>query len=227
VTDPSVCILLTTFRRTECAVRTVRALKKHLLWPDLWWMISDDGSEPEHVHAIVKEIGPNQEINMYNSNRAGVGHGMNVSIHGILKISPLVLTMEDDWELMRPLDLRPYVNLLMNDETIGMIRMGYISPGIEAEVVAAEGLLWWKLHQNGYQYVFSGHPNLRHFRYFDRVGYYQEGLPPGQTELDMCAKYNACSNAPSIMWPADYGSMGLFGHIGSDSLAGVQPERTT
>jgi hypothetical protein len=216
-------ILLTTYQRTEYAIRTIRALKNKFHWPNIGWWISDDGSPPGHVEALVHEIGPSYNIQFYNSARKGVGHGMNVSLQKIFDLTPLVLVMEDDWELNVDLDMTPYVSLLENNSEMGMIRFGYISPNIQATTISAEGKLFWRFDPNGEQYRFSGHPALRHARFHQVYGYYDEGLSAGYTELSMCGKVNAAPNGPSILYPVECGAYGFFGHIGTQSLAGEIP----
>lgn len=223
MTDPAICVLLTTYKRTEYAVRTIEAVKKNLQWPQVWWYISDDGSPPEHTHLLQQAIGSSYNIRVFNSNRQGVGYGMNMCLSDIFASTDLVLVLEDDWELVSPLDLRPYVNLLMNQATYGMVRFGYLSAGLTGTTVSEEGRLFWKLTSSNDQYRFTGHPGLRHKRFHEIYGYYDEGLAPGNTELSMCGKVNAKIDGPAILYPAECGAWGFFGHIGTESLANLEP----
>ena len=223
MSDPVVCILLTTYLRTDYAIKTIQALKQNLQWPQLRWVISDDGSPVEHVLALQAEIGPNYNLDIFNSERKGVGYGMNACLQTIFDTTDLVMIMEDDWVLNNPLDLQPYVNLLMNHQEYGMIRMGYISPGFTAVLISEEGKLFWRLEQNGVQYRYSGHPSLRHKRFHEQYGYYDEGLTPGWTELSMDGKVSAVANGPHIVYPAECGAWGFFGHIGTVSMKDMQP----
>lgn len=221
---PPIWILLTTYERTACAVRTVEALKKNMLWPNIGWWISDDGSQPEHVQAIIEAIGPTYDIRWYNSMRRGVGVGMNYSLRQIWNLGDLVLMMEDDWELNQPLDFTPFVSLLTTHAEIGMIRYGYLSPNLLGYLITAQNELWWRLEPNAETYRFVGHPSLRHRRFHEIYGYYDEGLPPGMTELSMCGKVNQRPEGPAIVFPASCGRWGYFGHIGTDSLADIAPK---
>lgn len=233
-TLPAVYVLITTyhdsrFPRNETALRTIQAVKKNLRYENYGFYISDDGStDPAHVESLVAEASENKPYYLYNGQRRGVGHGMNYCMRHLFSMGvELVMILEDDWELTRPLDLNPYVNLLMNNDYIGMIRMGYMSAGLSAEMISAEGHLWWKFYRGNYQYTYAGHASLRHRRLHDAVGLFSEPadriLSPGQNELDFCYKYNTALTAPSIVWPAEYGQWGPFAHIGSVSLADVIP----
>lgn len=221
--NPVIAILLTTYKRTDAALRTIQAIKKNMEWDQVYWHVSDDGSDHNHVSRVVSEIGSNYRIEVYNSNRRGVGHGMNYCLREIFKTTPLVITLEDDWELNQPLNMRPYVDLLTNHVEYGMIRFGYLAPNLLGYLVSEEGKLFWRLEPNGETYRFTGHPSLRHQRFFEQYGYYYEGLAPGATELTMCGAVNANPNGPHIVYPAECGQWGFWGHTGGESLADITP----
>jgi len=218
---PPVYIILTTYKRTEVALKTIRGIKNNLQWSNIGWIVTDDGSPPEHMEAIKKEIGGSYTLHIYDSAGKGVGHGMNWAINKIKELgAKLFIMCEDDWELLQPLDFKPYVRLLMEHESISMIRMGYLSYGISGELFPAVGKLWFKLFNTGFTYTFSGHASLRHLRFHEQYGMYKEGLVPGLTELSMCGQVNAKPDGPVIVWPIDdFGASGPFVHIGSESLA--------
>lgn len=223
MTNPAIAILLTTYKRPECAIKTIRALKENLRWDQIWWCISDDGSPMSDVNAYSAEIGPSYNIRIFNSDRQGVGVGMNRALKKIFETTDLVLVMEDDWVLQRPIDVGPYVRTLTNNPTHGMIRYGYISPNVLGYLISEENTLYWRLEPNEETYRFVGHPSLRHKRFHEVYGWYDEGLPAGMTELSMCGKVNQKPDGPSILYPAECGQWGFFGHIGAESLADIQP----
>lgn len=222
---PEICILLTTYKRTEVACRTIAALRQNFLWPNLSWYISDDGSPKEHLNAVMDAIGPTYKRYIYNSSRRGVGAGMNYCLLDLgANAVDFVLSMEDDWELTNPLEVEPYLRLLQKHEEYGMVRFGYLSANLLGYLVSEEGKLFWRLDNNGETYRFTGHPHLKHKRFHETYGYYDLGLPPGMTELSMCGKTNQ-KQGPHIVYPAECGAWGFFAHIGSESLADVQPTR--
>jgi hypothetical protein len=206
-------------------LRTVRGIKENLRWPNLGFILVDDGSGQEYVDRVVEEIGVTNHLWVYQSNHKGVGHNMNVGLQHIFDLGgELLMLLEDDWELTTPLDLTPYVNVVLNND-VGLIRMGYLNVGLRAELVSHENMLWWQLERKPevQQYTYTGHAGLRHKRLFDRVGMFSEGLSPGQNELDYCSKYNYAQNPPAILWPAEWGVWGKFEHIGGDSLSSIVP----
>jgi hypothetical protein len=224
VTDwPSVVALLITYKRTQMAVRTIEGVKKYLCYPSekLLWHIADDGSPPEHLAAICAALEPTIPT-VSNAERKGVGVSMNRGMATALLRADYILWLEDDWELVSPFDLRPAVDLLANEGGIGMVRLGYISPGISGTLVSGGGHLWWKLAK-GETYTFTGHASLRHRRFCGAYGPYQEGLTPGETELYYCGTFNN-RQGPTVAVPAYTGEWGVFGHIGSESYKDQRPE---
>jgi len=216
-----VWVLLTTYQRLDTALKTIDGIKTNLRYDNIGWIVTDDGSGDNYLETLVRAIGPSYSVHTYNGNRKGVGHNMNWGLNKIWELDgEYVLMMEDDWYLEKPLDFIPYVRLLENPH-FGMIRMGYLSAGLQAQLISEEGKLWWEFEKNNYQYIFTGHASLRHKRFHEIYGYYKEGLTPGFTELDMCAKFNA-KDGPSIVFPAEYNNWGVFSHIGTRSLADTE-----
>jgi len=220
---PPIYVLLTTYKRTDTAVRTIRGIKEKLIYPNYGWFVSDDGSSQDHINTVMQEIGVNYHRYLYNSNRKGVGHGMNHSLVELWDMGvELVISMEDDWELTAPLDLEPYVRTLVDHSENGLIRFGYISEGLTGKTVSQEGKLYWNLYNLGETYRFTGHPHLKHKRFHDVYGYYDEGWAAGKTELSMCGKTNL-KTGPNILYPTDCATYGFFAHIGTESLKDIKP----
>lgn len=213
-----IVIVLQTWERTEYAVRTIRAARKHLRYEDLRWYVADDGSRAEHLDVVLSELSGANLIG-WHSERRGYGGNANEAWRNVDRVSPLSGWLEDDWELTAPLDLYPYAALLMEREEIGMVRLGVLNLDIRGRTWGHNGELYWTLdkqpHHEGTP-VFTGHPSLRHRRYRDVYGLYPEGLGPGDTELAYAYQYRwGPQSAPGIVWPASYPPGGLFGHIGA------------
>lgn len=212
-----IVIVLQTYRRTDCALRTIAAAVQYLRYPDLRWYVADDGSPPEHVQACLDALASEGPIG-WHSERRGYGGNANAAWSEADRHGALSLWLEDDWELRQPLDLYAYACLLMETAEIGMVRLGVLNLDVRGRTWAHGGQLYWKLdrepHIEGTP-VFTGHPSLRHRRYRDAYGPYPEGLTPGDTELAYAYQFRQGSpDAPGIVWPAEYQPWGLFGHIG-------------
>lgn len=213
-----VVIILQTYRRTDVAIRTVAAARRYLRYPDLRWYVADDGSPEEHWRAVNDALEGAVVVGGH-SLRQGYGKNANDAWRATDMHAALTLWLEDDWELRQPLDLYAYAALLMETEEVGMVRLGVLNLDMRGRTWGHGGRLYWKLdkepHIEGTP-VFTGHPSLRHRRYREAYGDYPEGLGPGDTELAYAWQFRmGRQDAPAIVWPADYPSGGVFGHIGA------------
>lgn len=208
-----VVALIITYERRPLALQTIRSVKERVICPDLTFHIADDGSKTGHVDALIAEIG-NTHVTITNSARKGVGTSMNFGITECLKRADFILHLEDDWVIPpgQTLDLRPYIELLTTEQSIGMVRLGQLTLDMDAKTISSCGQLWWKLRK-GQQYAFNGNPSLRHRRFYAAYGPYKEGLPPGQTELSMCWQFDN-RPGPDIVIPS--GCFSHFSHIGDN-----------
>lgn len=219
-----IAIILQTYKRTDVALRTIRAAQKYLRYAGpISWYVADDGSPPEHVEAVLEAVFTCAQAGHgylgSHSERRGYGANANEAWRQVDPFTPLTLWLEDDWELTQELDLTPYANLLTAREEVGMVRLGILNLDVRGRTWGHDGRLYWTLdhipHHDGTP-VFTGHPSLRHQRYRDVYGWYPEGLLPGDTELAYAYQYRMGPHTgPSILWPVDYPAYGLFGHIGA------------
>ncbi len=222
---PQVSVLLITYKRLPLALRTLTGLRVNLEYPGpLHVHIADDGSGGDHIERLVAEarLDPRVvSVTSTNAGRAGVGASMNMGQRVCWQRSDFVLWLEDDWELYRRLNLCTAVRCLQECLDVGMIRYGYLQKGMTGTIKAGGGDLWWRLSwESEDPYVFAGHAALRHKRFYEAYGDYPEGLAPGETEAAMAVRVNE-RRGPVILWPAEIGCWGVFGHIGADSLAGL------
>ena len=216
--EPLVVILLT-YERTEYTLRTIAAARKFLRYPDIRWYIADDGSRMEHLDAVRDALRDERVCGEHWLVGGSYGASANRAWDFSHRVGRLTLWLEDDWELTRELDVRPYADLLMDDDRLGMVRMGYLNLGMKGMTFGHRGTLYWWLKRplaDGSEdaYVFTGHPSMRHWRMREWYGPYTEGRSPGETELDYAWQFITKGNGPGIVWPADLGSNGAFGHIG-------------
>lgn len=213
MTEPCTIILLT-YERTEYALRTVSSVRENLRYPSLAWFVADDGSSPNHVEAITSRLSGADLLGVW-SQRDSYGRSANEGIRTARERGSLLFFLEDDWELSQPFDLWPYAVLLMERESVGMVRMGYLNEGVFGKTMGYQGQLYWELEDET-PYIFTGHPSLRHVRFHDHAGGYIEKLQPGETELAMAWSYKQSPKPkPSIVWPCLLGQDGPFSHIGA------------
>lgn len=211
---PEVVILLVTYKRTDYAIKTIHGIQQYLHYPNLSWHIADDGSGAEHQLALIGTIGEASWSLSDTMQQGGTGLNRNTGLRHCFERTPYVLHIEDDWELREPLDLRPFVNVLVKHEDVGMIRMGYIEAGHLAHTVQLCGQIWWELDKSSkHENIFAGHPHLLHQRFHESYRYYPEGWLPGSTE-DGLAYWVLNMVGPKVLYPL-WRPWGIFAHIGT------------
>jgi len=216
---PRVAIVLVTYARTEYAVRTAISVKNYLMYDGVTaWYVGDDGSTKEHLEAVTNAIGDSNIVGIHSEDfvpgKQWPGKSWNRAWEAAHDWSDYILWLEDDWELSRPLDITPYTILLMENEKIGMIRLGHLAINLNMTSMGHNGIHYMQMWRN-MQYGFSGNPSLRHRRFADAYGPYNESVGPGDAELDYDTKWRNIEG-PEIWWPVDLGGWGIFNHIGSE-----------
>ena len=228
---PNLGIVMVTYKRTNLAVETVRSFSENLVYPKelRQWYIADDGSPAEHVKAITDELDKHGE-KLYGFHNEKFGTGYNAGLgwnRGLLKgheISPVVLWLEDDWELRQPLDVTPYVELLMADDVklpdgtpvdVGMVRLAHLAIGSKVMIVGYRGRHYLNYLKET-QYAYAGNPHLRHRKFSEAYGMFVEDRNPGEMELAMDAAFQAKADGPLIWRPADISGWGIIGHLGME-----------
>lgn len=229
-------IIITTYdsgdgRRIKLLEETIWALILKLRYGNVHFIVTDDSVPDVHnLNRYIIEsifIAEDKSYQMINTNRSGVGFAKNNALKIAFETSPLVLLMEDDWLLKEPLDMHPYMQLLSERSEFSTVRFGFLGGTMNASLIEYNDRTYWKLERGSGVYIYSGQVSLRHRRFYSTVGWHNEELPPGEEELDMCKRFNACDNCGDILWHAEFGSTlnaGPFINIGLDSSTNaVQP----
>ena len=203
----AVTVIITTYdpgdqSRTKLAIKTIEGLRANLRYPDLRYIIADDGSNQETHIAPLRDAleGAQYEISIVD--RKGVGVSKNTALRKTFEVSPYVFMLEDDWYLRETLPLEKYVELMQQRPDLGIVRFGYLGGGMEAEYAGDSLLAYWKLKRGSGVYIYSGQVSLRSKKFYDVVGMHAEGLSPGEEELEFCKRFNGTEGAPDIIWPA-------------------------
>ena len=217
---PRVAIVLVTYARTKYAVRTAKSVCENLIYPNVGWYVGDDGSPPEHMQAIL-EVLNKAEAPIFGTHSEDFvpsekwpGKSWNKAWEFAHSWAPVTLWLEDDWELRRPLDIEPYVKLLMENKEVGMVRLGHLAINLNMTSMGHAGIHYLQMWRN-MQYGFSGNPALRHRRFADAYGPYNESIGPGDTKIEFDHRWRT-QDGPEIWWPVDLGGWGIFSHIGQE-----------
>lgn len=216
---PSVAIVLLTCHRLNYALRTVEAICKNLIYPKVSWYIAVDADDQDHLNAILELLSEyDADVFGYHAEdfipgQSLPGKSWNIAWEAAHDRSPICLWVENDWLLSEELDITPYVKLLMEVEKVGMIRLGHLAINLNCTSMGYDGIHYLQMWRN-MPYPFSGNPALRHRRFADAYGPYNEKVNPGDTELDYDWRFRHTSG-PEIWFPLP-GAWGVFAHIGQE-----------
>ena len=185
---------MTTHNRTNVACAVIDSLVKNLKYPRINWIISDDRSDNGHVEQLVEQFKKNNisdvKVCKTDNNRYGLGASLNNGLMEAFKVSPIVLTTEDDWILEKELKLAYFVDLINRNEDIAAIRLATLN---YAESRPSEYNLLSEVYSfnNIKNSVFNNQVALRHKRVYDKIGYYRENVNSDISEQDIIKKFNS------------------------------------
>ena len=218
---PPLCILLLTYDRLEYAKKALRAVLDHVEYSgQVSVHIADDGS-PEHNRSELYELAGGyskvQGVSVTNSARGGYGANYNLALQTVHITAKIILPLEDDWELLRPLNLDELV-LALQEGDFGCIRLGYIGYTQELRGIFhfLNGHQWLRLDpDSGEPHIWAGHPRLETREWQREVGPWPEGLEPGSTEFAVAQRRQA---REGVVWPLSLVKPAgdLFVHFGTE-----------
>lgn len=206
---PPLDIIIITYNRYADIQRTVDSLAHNLCYPldKLRWLIADDATPGNYV-ARLKKLPLFQDIHAeFIPAEKNVGWGANANRALAYSTAPIVYQQEDDYELIRPIDLRLGVALLLEKANVlGMLRYrgtagdrvlfhqfeANIEPYIPGfrEQMGQPGMLTY-LQLDGHSpsaYLYSNGPHLKTRRFHEVYGLYPEGRRLGDTEETMAVR---------------------------------------
>jgi len=171
---------------------TVAALKQHLA-PTLtfhWSCSSESQRDPKYpwYGEQLKAFCDREHINLaFREGPAGLGENHNAAMR--MGRAEYVLLVQDDWQLMEPLDLLPGLRLLAANPEIDLVRYNWPrglnnTTGQYRTRLAIQPNGWRRfMPDSGWSYGDS--PHLRRRSFMDKWGWYREGLPRLAAEGEM------------------------------------------
>lgn len=176
--------------------------------------IADDNSRPEMLQSLLDEVG---RLGWPNTISRGMGRGYGASHNAATQVihdrSDIILALEDDWELVRPLPLDRLVRYFEHDD-IRSVRLGYIgwTQELRGQVVKAQDDTCLLFDPDSLEpHVNAGHPRLETVEYQRDVGPWAEGIDAGAVEFAWCSLRAA---REGVVWPMDLGMSASQGHEG-------------
>jgi glycosyltransferase involved in cell wall biosynthesis len=217
-------IMLLTYNRMQYAKATIEHLFEWAAFGDLEVRvhIGDDGSPDGYLDELLlhaKDTALRRGLNIAgwsisNADRAGYGASYNLSTQALHEKADFILVLEDDWQLMRPLDLADWCATLAEHRSVKAVRFGYLGftsqlggsiTRLGDKVVLLLDPLSTETHVN------AGHPRLETVAYQRNVGPWAEGLSAGDTEIEWCNRLEARIGVAYPLWDV----IGPFCHIGT------------
>jgi hypothetical protein len=213
----------------------------------LAWHIADDGSPAEHRQQLRQAVlHAGAVATSSDSERAGYGASYNAMTAVVHRDdAEMVLCVEDDWLLSRPLDLTPLARVLQlpdldpvldngSENFTGMaircIRLGYLgwTKPLRGELVRPlPGQTFLMLDPaTPEHHVFSAGPRLETVGFQRRLGLWLEHCYAGVAEVDAASRPQS---RRGVAWPLDQGinaaldNPSVFVHIGSVSIKDEAP----
>lgn len=208
--------------RLRTSVKAVRSWRENLQGDTFHIHIADDGSPTEILTAYVREvkyIWQHEIVTVSCQKRHGVGASLNTGFAFAFKESDVALMAVDDWMLLRPYDLSPWLDLLRQDETVGMVRLGPPHPNLKGQVrMYPSG---WGMLLERYGFAYGQRPALYHSRFHYYYGRYAEDCSALECER-MYNEHICRSSGPSIVLALP----DFWQHLESVSMSGIDPVKS-
>jgi glycosyltransferase involved in cell wall biosynthesis len=184
---PAITVIIPTLDRVQLLEQTLKLLNENLVYPGrINYLVGDDGAGGE-VEELAKWLAFGDNIRVIGD---GTRHGLGGNVNRLLRAceTDIVLQTQDDFHLVRRLELAEHVLKLLEDETAGWIRLRLIQGQHFTATVSGER--YWRLSwfSEG-QYIASDQPHLKHWRrWHEHYGFYPEGVTIAETENGWCSK---------------------------------------
>ncbi|KKN20375.1 hypothetical protein LCGC14_0936240 [marine sediment metagenome] len=222
-----IVLLFLTYNRMSEATITLEAAAKNLrASEDIWLHIADDGSTQDYRDELLDLARSlyGERVSISNSERSGYGGNYNAATQVVHNIADLILPLEDDWELLRELDLDPIAKVLRAGY-FNCVRLGYIGYTKELRsTLRWHGNLHWLEFdpESSEKHIWTGGPRLETVEFQRNLGPWPDHMEQGQTELEVCGRIESKTG---IAWPIDIISIrgDAFVHIGTYK-AGFEPK---
>lgn len=210
---PPIAIGIITYNRFSELMRVLESLHQHLVYPrdKLIWILCDDGSPGNYINRVTDFYHFDHVI---VNQRGGMPVNWNSMVKACEERAEIGLMCQDDWRFTCPLDLRVAVRFLEHNPEYGMLRYHKLTGHVGLPLVVKEwnaGVVYPNFHYGQYEYApqmlpfveilppfdnsntyspYSGGVHLRHKRFTQMYGYYQEGAGFSNAEGDYMARVN-------------------------------------
>lgn len=153
------------------------------------------------------------------SHIGGVGGSLNRGFrHAFDHGSPITLYAADDWALDADFDITPWADLLVGEESVGMVRLGPPHPDLTGRVRLFPA--GWALQLDRHHFAFGHRPAIYHQRFLDAYGWFDEGGSAWEVER-IYNEHFARTPGPEIVYALPY----PWRHVGETEVGDLEPLR--
>ncbi len=239
---PEVTIVICTYDRPREIRLTIDSLVKNIAYPKdkLRFHIADDGTAGHYIYDVAdywtsKMAGV--PVGYTRTERKGWGANVNAALKSVQ--TEYVYFTEDDYVLLKKLELGAYIAMTEEAHSIGLCRFGLAGHGVTCHLNEVDIRRWMPEYQenesnSGYAgqgkvntfvidknfstgpfsfYLYSNRPHLVHRRFHETYGYYVEGQTLANTEHAMNHQFRQGPENPYIVCPASWVTW-AYDHIG-------------
>ena len=189
--------------------------------------IADDGSQLPDFPRMIAPSGKfrGNQITHSRQERKGVGASLNAGLRQAFDVGPLAAFFTDDWALRWPCDLSPWAALLMEEEDIGVVRLGPPHPWLTGQIERFESDRWG-IRIERHHFAWGHRPFLMHKRFYEYYGPFLEGVSALDCEEDYNKRFCEGDSAHLDMGDSDIvcAITYPFEHIGDVGLYNVIPQ---
>ena len=220
-------VIIPTYNRSEILEETIALLRENLRYDGkVRVLIGDDSGRVIHnkPDPDIKQF----PVKIIPGPENGLGANLNMLITEAK--TDVILQMDDDHHLVKPLDITQYVTDLSEfKNAVGWIR---IFLGTEKDlsnddpfyrfVARMYERYWYLIPKTGEIYIASNRPHLKRRDFHVYYGLYKEDLKLGETETEFCHRYSDLwkvsiydPDCPHVVIPVAAPSFDTWQHVGS------------
>lgn len=209
-----IAVIIPTYNRPDIVIQCVYALRNRLNYSGtIHYYIGNDG---EPFSAAQKTFLNFADITILDAPKRGLGANLNHLINATTE--PLILQLDDDHILDKPLDLDRHAAMLESNPQAGVIRLCLIA-GHHYFASLDGSSYWWLAWTSPELYLCSNRPHLKRRDFHAFAGLYPENVKLGETEEGFCHQAKDRASAldyvcPSVLVPLDVLTESSWQHVG-------------
>lgn len=179
--------------------------------------IADDGSSRDIGFSLGSDA-LRWDVTTSRQERHGVGASLNAGFAQAFKDDGIAAYFVDDWRLDSDLDLTPWVKLMIEDDSVGCVRLGPPHPDLSG-VIKHLGPLGWVMSLDRHHYAVSQRPALYHRRFTEAYGDWPEDCNAFDCERMMNERF--CASLVRV--DSFYALPVPWTHVGEVEVGDVEP----